>query len=268
MAKLIQIPASFSEIRHKHVNSILNILNAEAIGEEEIKIEYPNFVKPYMISIIRTFLRQNPGVKIVEYTAIEKVMNYLQEIRAHPLLSLAAKRRRSMFSYKETSDSIYDEFGEYLEKAGIKIPDAIVANIGELCENAMEHAFDDHLDAYFGIVAQYYPNVKKLEVCVSDAGQGISKRMHTYLDSLKGLRSFADTEKTVFEYAFQKGSTTRLKGVGGNGLPGIIDELGRRKIKLVVMTNNYYYDIVPTGFKAAKLSHYFKGTLIHLTFEI
>lgn len=268
----ILIPQHGRNIQHSDFNKINNLLNYHKQNAGEAKITCPDFVKPYAIGLLKKFEREHSGLKITSINASNNVAKHLYCAKAYPLSRFfGGIEKKTVFGYKESSSNIYEEFANYLNKNGIKLLNEIILGIGELGENALEHGFNLETEAKFSIVAQYYPNIKRLEVCVIDSGKGISKNIFDFLNKYKLNKDkkslkFEDLEKKVFELAFRNNFTTRPSKRGGNGLNSLKEKL-QNNMKLVIACNNYYYDVTLKTLNAARLDSPFEGTFIHLSFD-
>lgn len=267
--QIIKVLPHGQNIQYSDFNSVNNMLYSHKPYNGDAKINYPSFVKPYVIGLVKKFEREHRNIKVTSVSACDRVTEYLYYAKAYPLLLglLGNSKKKTVFSHQEYDKNIYDEFATYLSRNRINSLDEIILNIGELGENAIEHGFDNQDEAKFSIIAQYYPNIKRLEVCIIDSGKGISRNVFNFLSPHIKSQSFEEVEKKIFEFAFHGQFTTRPGGRGGNGLYSLRQKL-KSNMRLVIACNNYYYDIALKTINSAKLDNPFEGTFIHLSFEL
>lgn len=227
-----------------------------------VEVVLPTFIRPYVVNLFFFYYEHNPSFKARIKASVE-VRSYLNNIILPGVFA-----GKTSFLYTKQTETVYSDFAKYLEKNSIHLPNEIIRDVGELCENSVEHSNGNSSDGTYGIFAQYFPNVPKLEICITDCGVGIAKNIYDFLLRQKSIPSFEEIEKKMIPIAFRKQLTTRPSGQGGSGLCNLYGRLKENKLKLTVVTNNYYYDIGPKIINIARLPVYFEGTLIHLVFDL
>lgn len=269
MTPLLSIPSHGRNISFTEFNKINNLLYQHSQKSSEYRIKYPSFVKPYVVGLIKKFENDNKLINIRGVEATNAVAEYLHCAKIHPLNHLFGRRvKSSSFPYRNSTDNIYNDLISFLQKNSIPIEDDFIIDIGEIGENAREHSSSIIYEGSFGMVAQYYPRIERLEICIIDSGIGISKKIFNFFKKVKKeIPDFEEIEKKLFVYAFEEGMTTRSTKKGGKGLTNLRKHLPNNA-KLAIACNNHYYTFVNKDINPAPLDQHFQGTFIHLTLEL
>ena len=127
-------------------------------------------------------------------------------------------------------------------------------SIGELFANAVMHS-----ESRLGVFAcgQYFPRLTRFDFCIADAGTGfvgaIQRSFALEVDSLKAMR-----------FCLGEGNTTKKNEPGGLGLKLLKHFIGLNKGRIVIVSNQGYYEFSHQREIFLPLGHSFPGTCINL----
>jgi hypothetical protein len=129
--------------------------------------------------------------------------------------------------------------------------------IMELFSNAMLHS-----QSQLGVFScgQYYPQRKSFDFCIADAGEGfvgaIYKAFGMKVDSLKAMR-----------FCTSKNNTTKQIEPGGLGLKLLKRFIELNQGRIVIVSNQAYYEFTNSGEKYENLEHPFPGTCVNIEID-
>lgn len=129
--------------------------------------------------------------------------------------------------------------------------------IGELFANAMIHS-----ESRLGVIAcgQYFPKKKCFDFCITDAGHGfvgaIHKAFGLEVDSLKAMR-----------FCLNKNNTTKKNEPGGLGLKLLKHFIALNGGRIVIVSNQAYYEFSDTEEKFEMLEQSFPGTCVNIEID-
>ena len=130
-------------------------------------------------------------------------------------------------------------------------------SIGELFANAMMHS-----ESRLGVFScgQYYPQRKCFDFCIADAGSGfvgaIRRAFALEVDSLRAMR-----------FCLKKGNTTKTAEPGGLGLKLLKHFISLNQGRIVMVSNQAYYEFSQGVEKFELLSSPFPGTCINIEID-
>lgn len=130
-------------------------------------------------------------------------------------------------------------------------------SLNETMSNAFEFA-QSRRGCY--VCAQVYGNAKCIRVCITDFGIGIRQSLQTKYPDLRN--SFE-----AINLASQEGITSRVTGVGGKGLPTLIQFLGANRGRIVIISGDgkVAWDFLKgKDPKAQGMSDPFGGTIVSM----
>lgn len=129
--------------------------------------------------------------------------------------------------------------------------------IGELFANAMMHS-----ESRLGVFScgQYYPQRKCFVFCIADAGSGfvgsIRRAFELEVDSLKAMR-----------FCLGQSNTTKRTEPGGLGLKLLKRFIELNRGRLVIVSNQAYYEFSGCGEKFENLEQPFPGTCVNIEID-
>jgi len=126
--------------------------------------------------------------------------------------------------------------------------------IGELFANAVTHS-ESRLGAFS--CGQYFPKKKRFDFCIADAGSGfqgaIERVFELHVDSLKAMR-----------FCLTKGNTTKQNEPGGLGLKLLKNFIALNEGRIVIVSNQAYYEFSKDLEDFQLLDDAFPGTCVNI----
>ena len=139
------------------------------------------------------------------------------------------------------NEYIYSElFRSIKEKTSDEFLNEINASIWEIIHNVIDHSQSN----YLYMCGQFYPQKRygtengKISFAISDIGIGLLKNIKTRTNIVEN--------KKAFDWAFEKGTSTKENIDGGVGLFEIKNKL-RDKGEILVVSNEGYYNLNKEG---------------------
>ncbi len=234
--KLITIAYSKSILKACH--------SAIATDEEEVKFDLSKsqFISPFGITILAgTISDCLLKEKKVWYTRPKHrpTRNFLTRIGFDDFFHLKKELteiRESNIQLRKLvaldpsyTDQIISAFSRSLRMSeGVK--GLLKLSLNETMSNAFEFA-QSHKGCYG--CAQVYPNAKRIRVCITDFGIGIRQS----LMSSPKYRHLHDSFEAI-TLASKDGVTSRATGVGGKGLPTLLQFLGANRGRMVIVSGD------------------------------
>lgn len=127
-------------------------------------------------------------------------------------------------------------------------------SIGELFANAMMHSTSQRGVFCCG---QYFPQKKRFDMCIADTGSGfvgaIYNAFQLKVDSIKAMK-----------FCLKEGNTTKKNEPGGLGLKLLKQFITLNKGRIVIVSNQGYYEYSDKGEQLQALSCTFPGTCVNL----
>ncbi len=128
-------------------------------------------------------------------------------------------------------------------------------SILELFVNAAMHS-ETELGIF--VCGQFYPNKKRLDFCIADAGIGIRRKIQKEL----GIKMNSDQ---AIEWALQEGHTTRTGNIpGGLGLKLIREFIAMNAGRIQIVSDRGYWESHPQGEVFKRMDLGFPGTVINI----
>jgi hypothetical protein len=270
MSRVIKVPTLND---HLEDFDCLFSLHQEAIECcEDLILDFSNckFLRHNAVAfiggLVRTIQYKGRGVKIEWNSISDKIGANLEQNGFHTALTGNKEvRSGNSIPYREDATQDSDGFVSYLSNdwlgrgwcdIGEALKNEIITKIGEIYENAFEHA-----ESEIGIVAcgQRYPNLSELNLTIIDFGIGIPERVRT----LSANATLSDIE--AIEWAIARGNSTRIGCVaGGGGLDILRHFVTEQNAKMEIISHNGYILLSRDGISYKTCSSCFVGTLINI----
>lgn len=278
--KLIKKFKTISVVDFNNIKSHINWISKNRVNAHNPKMfpmklvvfdfKYAKHLKPYHIAPLACLIHeyQAKGFKIRITNMSNQINSYLQSFNFEQFcnnehrndFSCSDPKTFPLWRIEESRVSFYaDHVQKYFEQNhfGGKTLFSLSISLAELMNNIFDHSMSKIPGYTF---TQYNSTTNSIITCVCDFGVGIPKKINSYLKKEKEP-TLDNLEALIkaFEQHFSTRSTPRNRGFGLDNILSVIKELNS---KLLVISNNALYRILPDNItERTLLEENFPGTL-------
>jgi len=223
---------------------------------------HSGWAEPIYAAMIRAYQNDKRlDVTIANEYIRKMILSDYQENRSYSPIEIVRNRNGLEAISTHLSDIMLKNFSHLHGQDKRDLRDYLQYLFLELMNNVADHA---HADGY--VMAQYFPNNKKIQFVVADRGVGFLENMQL------NYKDICNEEDAIFK-ALQKGVTsTRQKMYGheknaGYGLYAMFEILKMTGGRFVIISNDTLLRYESENFEVIQLNQAWKGVVVSFEFD-